>query len=187
MENGHSTLSFYKNQRALLRKKAWKGKHWVFNKKYPHLHSILEDISFYPQTRSAGTSLLPIYSSPSLYLCLGLPWSRCRTLYLALRFAQAHLSSQPVTLDGVPSLHFIPSLKDDEGWSGSRIHDLVIFIWQQNAYLLLPPHEEGQTGATTLHHIAQCCEPPGFPHPNQSIHMGRAGCLSHKGPTRLFQ
>lgn len=42
--------------------------------------------------------MLPIYSSPSLYVCLGPPWPRYRTLYLALRFAQAHLSSQPKSL-----------------------------------------------------------------------------------------
>ena len=50
-----------------------------------------------------------IHSPPSLYLCLGLPWSRCRTLYLALlnfmSFTQAHLSS--LFLDVIPSLQCI--------------------------------------------------------------------------------
>ncbi|XP_074718070.1 cytochrome b5 reductase 4 isoform X1 [Strix uralensis] len=48
-----------------------------------------------PKFSSAG--LLAIHSSPSLYLCLGLPRPMCRTLHLALlnfvRFARAHLSS----------------------------------------------------------------------------------------------
>ena len=43
------------------------------------------------------TGLLSIHSFPSLYLCVGLPQSMCRTLHLALlnfmTFAQAHLSS----------------------------------------------------------------------------------------------
>ena len=44
--------------------------------------------------KCCSSSLLSIPSSPSLYLCLGLPWPRCRTLHLAsfntMRFTQAY-------------------------------------------------------------------------------------------------
>lgn len=41
--------------------------------------------------------VLPVHSPPTMYLCLGLPQPRCRTLHLALldfmRFVQVHLSN----------------------------------------------------------------------------------------------
>ena len=49
-----------------------------------------------PQILLLGAALKP-HSPPNLYLCLRLPWPRCRTLHLALlnfiRLAWAHLSS----------------------------------------------------------------------------------------------
>jgi len=51
-------------------------------------------VSQHPKSFSPG--LLSFHSPSSLYLCLGLPQLRCRTLHLALlnfmRFAQAHFS-----------------------------------------------------------------------------------------------
>jgi len=53
--------------------------------------------------KSFSSGLLPSYSPPKLYQCLGLPRpSWCRTWYLALlncmRLARAHLSSLPSSL-----------------------------------------------------------------------------------------
>ncbi|PKU49265.1 solute carrier family 22 member 7- hypothetical protein [Limosa lapponica baueri] len=62
--------------------------------------------------KSFFSGLLSSLFPPNLYLCLGLPCPRWRTLHLAwltfVRFAQVHLSSlSKVPLDGIPSLQHV--------------------------------------------------------------------------------
>lgn len=53
-------------------------------------------LAFYPLGPPSSTGLLSVSFSPSLYSCLGLPWSRCSTLHLEflifVLFLWSHIS-----------------------------------------------------------------------------------------------
>ena len=67
-----------------------------------HCPVLLSSSASTPKSFSSG--LLSIHSLPSLYLCLGLSWPRCRTLHLAMLNFEIRMGPPPkpvkVPLDG---------------------------------------------------------------------------------------
>ena len=102
-------------------------------------------LSFLPinTPKSSSLRLLSVSSSHTLYLCLGLPWPMCRTLYLALlkfmMFAQAHISrlSRSLWMASLPSsmLTTWHSLVSSENF---LVFKRSAPIWASSTWTLLP-------------------------------------------------